>query len=46
MAKKDTPKSKTANTQNANKGNNGVNKEYTEGQGNKSKQLPPYNQSK
>jgi hypothetical protein len=41
MSKKITPKQNQANQQNANKGSNGINKQYSQVQGNRGKQLNP-----
>ncbi|WP_294313078.1 hypothetical protein [uncultured Chryseobacterium sp.] len=43
MSEKITPKNNAANMQNANKGTNGVNKQYAQTQGNKGQQLNPNN---
>lgn len=45
MSKKISPKDNSANTQNANKGTPGTNKQYDQNQGNRGKQLDP-NQKK
>ncbi len=45
MKPKITPKNNSANEQNANKGTNGVNKQYSQVHGNRGKQLNP-NQNK
>ena len=39
MSKKVTPKNNQANQQNANKGTSGTNKQYSQAQGNRGKQL-------
>jgi len=44
MSKKITPANNAANTQNANRGTNGVNMQYAQSQGNRGKQINP-NQS-
>ena len=41
MAKKITPQQNQSNTQNPNKGINGTNKQYSQAQGNRGKQLNP-----
>jgi len=41
MAKKITPQQNQSNQQNANKGTGGTNKQYSQVQGNKGKQLNP-----
>lgn len=41
MAKKITPQQNQSNQQNANKGTSGTNKQYSQVQGNKGKQLNP-----
>jgi hypothetical protein len=45
MSKKITPQQNQANQQNANKGTSGVNKQYSQVQGNKGKQLNTNQQS-
>jgi hypothetical protein len=45
MSKKITPQINSSNIQNANKGTNGVNRQYAQNQGNRGKQLNP-NQKK
>jgi hypothetical protein len=41
MSKKVTPQQNQSNTQNANKGTSGTNKQYSQNQGNTGKQLNP-----
>lgn len=41
MSKKITPQQNQANQSNANKGSNGVNKQFSQTQGNRGKQLNP-----
>jgi hypothetical protein len=41
MSKKITPKQNQANQQNPNKGTSGTNKQYSQSQGNRGKQLNP-----
>jgi hypothetical protein len=46
MTKKVTPKTNSANQQNANKGTNGQNKQYSQVHGNRGKQLNPNQKGK
>lgn len=46
MNKPMSPKDNAANIQNANKGTKGVNKQYSQNQGNKGKQLNPNQKGK
>jgi len=46
MAKKINPKDNHANQKNANKGTNGMNKQYAQKHGNRGKQLNPNNKNK
>lgn len=41
MSKKITPQQNQANQQNANKGTTGINKQFSQNQGNRGKQLNP-----
>lgn len=46
MSKKTTPKQNQANQANANKGTNGVNRQYSQVHGNRGKQLNPNKKAK
>jgi hypothetical protein len=46
MTKKITPSSNAANMQNANRGTNGINRQYAQNQGNRGAQLNPNQKNK